>query len=82
MRKNLLLGLLAYLKFGYKFDKVFEQFLFLNNYIQQRILSKERVSAASASESLNLATNAASYLLFRHASARFAHTEREERRIW
>lgn len=39
------------------------------------------VSAASASQSFNLAMNAASDLRFLHASARLAHTEREERRI-
>ena len=39
------------------------------------------VSAASASASLSLLTNAASYRRFRQASAMLLQTEREERRI-
>ena len=38
------------------------------------------VSAASASQSLSLAINAASYLRFLQASAKFAHTLLDERR--
>src|SRR5437016_7925647 len=44
--------------------------------------SEESVSPFSPSQSVSLLMKCASYLRFAHASRRFRHTDREDRRIW
>jgi hypothetical protein len=52
-------------------------------YLQARENSSQLcVSDASCRESVNLLLKTAGYFLLRHASARFAQTERDERLTW